>query len=100
MGFEKLTPGDLVWCMENEGYDDADYTGYLFMATCMGYVIVCSEYMHHAGWFDYQLAEMAEESEENMGVEVYIFRKKDVCLTEDEAKKRVGIKKSESNFKI
>ena len=84
--FNNLKPGDLVWCVIGEN----DYMGYLFMAVCSDYVIVCSEYMQHAGCFEHQLVEMRKESAENMWIEAYLFRKDDVYLTEDEAREVSG----------
>lgn len=72
--------------VESDNYDEADVSGYLFMAECGNYVICCAEDMSYEDDFKAQLDEMCEESIENQGVDVYLLRK-DLCFaTENEAK--------------
>ena len=80
-------PGQWIYGIEVEEdyYDEAEVSGYLFMAECGEYIICCSEYMHHEDDFKSQLNEMYEESIENQGTDVYLLRK-DLCFaTENEA---------------
>lgn len=79
--------GQLIYGIEVEEdyYDEAEVSGYLFMAECGDYIICCSEYMGCEDDFESQLDEMYEESIENQGVDVYLLRK-DLCFaTENEA---------------
>ena len=78
--------GDTVWCVD---VDEDDYSGMIFMGMCGDYVIVCSTYAHLEDAFDAQIAEMALESKENYGVEVYIYHKDDVFLTREEAEAKL-----------
>ena len=73
-------PGQLIYGIEVEEdyYDEAEVSGYLFMAEC-------GEYMHLEDDFESQLDEMYEESIENCGVDVNLLRK-DLCFaTKNEA---------------
>ena len=78
--------GDTVWCVD---VDEDDYSGMIFMGMCGDYVIGCSTYAHLEDAFDAQIAEMALESKENYGVEVYIYHKDDVFLTREEAEQKL-----------
>ena len=78
--------GDTVWCVD---VDEDDYSGMKFMGMCGDYVIGCSTYARLEGAFDAQIAEMALESEEDYGVNVYIYHKDDVFLTREEAEKKL-----------
>ena len=78
--------GDTVWCVD---VDEDDYSGMIFMGICGDYVIGCSTYAHLEDAFDAQIAEMALESKENYGVEVYIYHKDDVFLTREEAEAKL-----------
>lgn len=82
--FKDIEPGTLVYCIE-----DDDFSGYLFMATCMDYVIVCAEYMSCEGDFSEQLKEMCQECYEWQGIDLNIFPAKRVFLTEAEAMKNM-----------
>lgn len=81
---KNLKPGDLVWCLE-----DDDYVCCKFMALCNNYVIVCDEYAEYADDFNDQLKEMSSESNEYGTVEVNIFHKSDVFLTESDVMKQM-----------
>ena len=83
----ELRVGDTIWCIEGD-----DYCGILYMATCGNYVIGCAEYPCFQDDFDSQLEDMAEESLENSGVEVYMFRREDVFLTVREAEMALGVR--------
>lgn len=83
MGTEPHEPGEQVWCVDEEG---EDVTGYFFMATCGDYVIVMSHYFGCDSLGE-QLQEMYEESLEEEGVNVYMFRKDDVYDTYEEGMK-------------
>lgn len=65
--------------IKEDRYDEAEISGYLFMAECEDYTICCSEYSHCKGNFESQLQEMAEESMNDCSVEVNIL-KKDLCF--------------------
>lgn len=80
-------PGQWIYGIEVEGdyFDEAEISGYLFMAECGEYVICCSEYMSYENDFKNQLEEMYQESIENSGVDMALL-KKDLCYaTEEEA---------------
>ena len=80
-------PGQLIYGIEVEEdyYDEAEVSGYLFMAECGDYIICCGEYIHLEDDFESQLDEMYEESIENCGVDVNLLRK-DLCfVTKNEA---------------
>lgn len=80
--------GQLIYGIEVEEdyYDEAEVSGYLFMAECGNYNICCCQYMNHEDDFENQLDKMYEESYENLGVEVNLLRK-DLCFsTKNEAK--------------
>ena len=83
--FDNVKPGDTVYCIG----DDEDYTGFLFMAVCNGYVIVCPEYSGLENDFGGQLQEMCDESMEESGVDVYIFPEDRVFLSVCEAEERL-----------
>lgn len=82
--------GDIVWVIDE--YEN-DYAGNVFMATCGEYVLVTVEYAHCSGDFNRQLLEMVDESYDNFGVDVEIYHKDNVFLTEEEAKKALELKK-------
>ena len=82
--------GDTVWVIDR--FED-DYDGYQFMGNCGEYVIVATEYAHCTGDFKRQLLEMVDESYDNFGVDVEIYHKDKVFLTEEEAKKALELKK-------
>ena len=84
--FDNVKLGDTVYCI---GDDEEDYTGFLFMAVCNGYVIVCPEYSGLENDFDGQLQEMCDESMEESGVDVYIFPEDRVFLTAEGAEGRL-----------
>ena len=65
--------------VEEDYWDEAEVSGILFMAECGNYILACSEYMHLEGDFESQLEEMCNESAEDCGVSVYLFRK-DLCF--------------------
>jgi len=76
-----LEAGDIVFCV-NE--DDDDYEGLIYMATCLDYVIVCTEYVGR--YFVDQLYLMSQE----VGtLEIYIFPEDKVFDTEDKAEKYI-----------
>lgn len=77
---KNIKPGTLVYCIEGD-----DFSGYLFMANCLDYVIVCPEYMAYEGFFIGQLEAMSRESYEWQGIDLYIFPISKVFLTESEA---------------
>lgn len=74
-------PGQLIYGIEvtEDYYDEAEVTGYLFMAECGDYIICCSEYMSCEDDFKSQLEEMYQESIEDYGVSVNLLRK-DLCF--------------------
>ena len=69
----------------DDDFESAEISGYLFMAECGDYVICCSEYAHHEGNFDDQLAEMYEECIDDCGVDLKILKKEYVFGTYDQA---------------
>lgn len=73
--------GQWIWCIEvvDDCWDEAEVSGFLFMAECGDYVIASPEYAHWEDDFESQLEEMCEESFKEHGVEVYIL-KKDYCF--------------------
>lgn len=81
-----IRPGTLVYCIEK---NEDDFSGYLFMAGCLDYVIACSEYVGYKGFLRGQLEKMCHESYEWEGVDVHIFPISKVFLTEDEAMKHM-----------
>lgn len=83
--FDNVKPGNTVYCIG----DDEDYSGFLFMAACNGYVIVCPEYSGLENDFAGQLQEMCDESMEESGVDVYIFPEDRVFLSVCEAEERL-----------
>ena len=79
--------GQWIWgiAVESDNYDEADVSGYLFMAECGNYVICCAEDMSHEDDFNVQLDEMYKESLDWDGVSMNLLRK-DLCFsTKDEA---------------
>ena len=71
--------------VEEDYWEDAEVSGFLFMAECGNYIIACSEYVHWEDDFESQLEEMCNESFEDQGVAVYLLRK-DLCFeTENQA---------------
>lgn len=73
--------GQWIWCIDhfNDDLEEAEVSGYLFMAECGDYIIASSEYAHWEDDFKNQLEEMYEESIEYRGVEVFLL-KKDSCF--------------------
>lgn len=69
--------GQLVYGIEvlEDDFENAEVSGYLFMAECGDYIICCSEYMHQEGDFNSQLEEMYEESINDYGVDVNMLKK-------------------------
>lgn len=70
-------------------FDEAEVSGYLYMAECGDYIICCSEYIHHENDFESQLAEMYEESVDNYGVDLNLLRKEFVFDTFEKAQKKL-----------
>ncbi len=83
--FENVKPGDTVYCIGEE----EDYSVFLFMAVCNGYVIVCPEYSGLENDFAGQLQEMCDESMEESGIDVYLFPEDRVFLSAGEAEERL-----------
>lgn len=83
--FRDVEPGTLVFCV-----DDDDYAGYLFMASCLGYAVVCLEETGYEGNFAGQMENMRLESGWYCGVEVLIFQEDQVYLNEKEAMRFCG----------
>ena len=83
--FDNVKPGDTVYCID----DEEECIGFLFMAVCNGYVIVCPEYSGLENDFGSQLQEMCDESMEESGVDVYIFPEDRVFLTAEGAEGRL-----------
>ncbi len=84
-------PGDEVWCIEED-----DYFGFLFMGMCGDYAIVCPTYT----WcktFDEQLECMVEETLEDGDIDVAVFHKSNVFLTEAEAEAKLAELKGGKN---
>lgn len=77
-------PGEWVYCIEDY-YDEAEVSGYLFLATCGQYVIVCVGIYDLDESFDEQLEEMAEETQLGDDVGVKIFHMSKVFKTPEEA---------------
>ena len=73
--------GQWIWCIDqfNDDLEDAEVSGYLFMAECGNYIIASCEYAHWEDDFENQLEEMYEESMEYHGVELFML-KKDLCF--------------------
>ena len=69
--------GQLIYGIEYDGVDldNAEVSGYLYMAECDGYVICASDYVHCNGDFKRQLREMYRESIEDYGVELHMLCK-------------------------
>lgn len=84
--FYNVKPGDTVYCIGEE----EDCSGFLFMAACNGYVIVCPEYSGLENDFGSQLQEMCNESMEESGVNVYLFPEDRVFLSAGETEKKAG----------
>ena len=83
-------PGDLIWVIEKDEYGDvAEVSVFLFMAKCSNYIICCSKY-NSCESFEEQLEEMANESEEYQGIDVYMFKKEYCFKTQDEAYEHFG----------
>lgn len=80
--------GQLIYGIEvlEDDFENAEVSGYLFMAECGNYIICCSNYVHHEGDFNSQLGEMYEESINEYGVEVNMLRKEYVFETCNQAK--------------
>lgn len=83
--FAGVEPGTLVVCVE-----DDDYSGYLFMASCLGHAAVCPEEAGYEGYFAGQMENMRLESGWDCGVEVLIFPEDQVYLNEKEAVRLCG----------
>ena len=83
--FDNVKPGDTVYCID----DEEECIGFLFMAVCNGYVIVCPEYSGLENDFGGQLQEMCDESMGENGVDVYIFPEDRVFLTAEGAEGRL-----------
>ena len=83
--FDSVKPGDTVYCIG----DDEECIGFLFMAVCNGYVIVCPEYSGLENDFGSQLQEMCDESMEESGVDIYLFPEDRVFLSVCEAEERL-----------
>lgn len=83
----KYKPGQLVYGIEydEDDLEEADVTGYLFMAECGDYLICTSDYVHCMGNFDWQLREMHRESCRDYGVEVHMLHKNLAFPTLEEA---------------
>lgn len=78
--------GDTVWCIDEE-YEE--YFGYLFMGMCGEYVIVCPEEYSFQDDFQRQIESMSYESINYEGVDVYIYHRKNVFLTKEEAEAKL-----------
>lgn len=87
--FDNVKPGYTVYCFSGDEDTGEGYSGFLFMAVCSGYVIVCPEYSGLENDFEGQLQEMCEESLEESGVDVYIFPEDRVFLTAEGAEGRL-----------
>ena len=83
--FDGVKPGDTVYRIG----DDEDCSGFLFMAVCNGYVIVCPEYSDLENDFAGQIQEMCDESMEESGIDVYLFPEDRVFLSAGEAEERL-----------
>ena len=85
--FKGVMPGDWVYCINEEDNGEFDYCGYLFMAICDNYIIVCCEDDDAEDNFKEQIRKMSEESAEYQGIEVYIYPAEKVFTTKSEAVK-------------
>lgn len=85
---KKFVPGQLIWCIEipYDYPDEAELTGYLYMAECKDYIICCPDYVRYKGNFDYQLSEMCRESNDDSYTSVSLFKKEYVFEHKDVAK--------------
>lgn len=74
-------PGQIIYGIEviDDEWEEAEVSGYLFMAECQDYILCCSQYMHLEGDFESQLDEMYEESINDMSVSINMLRK-DLCF--------------------
>ena len=68
-----------------DDFENAEVSGYLFMAECGDYVICCAEYSHLQGCFNEQLEEMYKESIQDCSADLNILKKEYVFGTENEA---------------
>ena len=74
---EMYEVGQLIYGIEYDGVDldNAEVSGYLYMAECNDYVICASNYVHCNGDFERQLGEMYRESIDDYGVKLYMLCK-------------------------
>lgn len=84
-------PGQWIYGIEvlEDYFDEAEVSGYLYMAECGDYIICCSEYTNHEDDFESQLAEMYEESIDDFDVDLNLLRKEFVFDTLEKAQKRL-----------
>lgn len=79
--------GDLVWCITfDENYENYEYQGSIFIATCNDYVLVSPEYYGCENNINKQLCEMCDESIRGASLSIEMFRRCYVVKTEEEAK--------------
>lgn len=80
-------PGQWIYGIEvdEEDYDEAEVSGFLFMAECDDYIVCCAEYLSCENNFKSQLKEMYKESFNNYGIEVNLLKKALCFETKDEA---------------
>lgn len=79
--------GRLIYGVEFDiaNIEDAEVSGYLFMAECGDYILCSSEYVNYSGNFKRQLKEMYLESVNNYGVEIHMLQKRWTFPTSEEA---------------
>lgn len=79
--------GQLIYGVEFDmaEIEEAEVSGYLFMAECGNYILCSSAYVHCEGNFNRQLKEMYLESVNNYGVEIHMLRKRWTFSTSEEA---------------
>lgn len=79
--------GQLVFGVEYDGdhLDEAEVSGYLFLAECGDYLICAPDYVHCNGDIKRQLREMYNDSLNNYGVEIHMLHKDLTFTTCEEA---------------
>jgi hypothetical protein len=85
--------GQLIYGIEviDDDFENAEISGYLYMAECGNYIICCAEYAHLENDFDTQLCEMYIESIEEYGIELNLLKKEYVFETKEGAKRYLDI---------
>ena len=91
--------GEWIFGIEvvDDDYENAEISGYLFMAECGDYILCTAEYSHFTGDFDGQLSEMYEECMEDQSISVNMLRKELCFGFPNEAEAHLEKLRSEQN---